>query len=537
MNRLPDSVRDLQPGVGGVEEAVLRVVNLSKSYQGNQALDRVSFEVARGTIHALLGGNGSGKSTTVKILAGVVSADEGVLVIDGQEQDARTHTPASARELGLHFVHQQDSTFATLTVAENLAIGRGFESGPSGRIHWRETYRRAADVLERFEIDADPRAELGSLRAATQMMVAIARALQDQEGRADGVLVLDEPTASLPKREVEVLLDALRRYAAAGQSILYISHRLEEVVRIADRATVLRNGRLAANLSAADFDYQSLVVAILGSELAKQESHGSFRRDPGSETVLCVQQPEGLGLKLKAGEVVGIAGLLGSGRSRVLRQMFGVLPRDGTAVIVGGREIPPEDPMAAMAAGIIYVPEDRIRDAAFTDLDVTANLSIATLREEAKLGVINGLRERRTARDVVREFGIKSSSERALLSQLSGGNQQKVIVARWLQRKPRVLLFDEPTQGVDVGARAEIHRLIRKATDAGAVALVVSSDFDELAATCDRAVIVEDGTVVAELPGDELTEHALTTLAYAHQDHANAGGEKMSVDAEGSLDG
>ena len=498
----------------------LETRGISKAYGGTQALDDVSFAVEGGTVHALLGGNGSGKSTMVKILAGVVDADAGELSVGGQGQDARSQTPARAREMGLHFVHQQDSTFPYLTVAENLSIGRGFESGFAGRIRWRDTENRTREVLERFGIDVDPKAELRTLGSATQMMIAIARALQDQEGSSRGVLVLDEPTASLPKAEVDLLLEALRRYAAAGQSILYVSHRLEEVLSVADRATVLRDGRLVENLDGRKLTHDNLVRAILGAELEALTPGGPKTNVGTTEALLEVRDGGGPVLELHPGEVVGVAGLLGSGRSRILRRIFGMAPRDGMVVTLSGRTVPADDPIAAMGRGIAYVPEDRVHEAAFLDLSVTHNLSMGTLREQSRAGWINSRQERRLARDAMERFGIIASSEQSLLSSLSGGNQQKTILARWLQRNPRVLLLDEPTQGVDVGARADIHALIREATESGASALIVSSDFEELAATCDRAIVVKEARVDAEIPAERLTEQNLNNTVYAREEVA-----------------
>ncbi len=491
----------------------LRVRDVAKAFAGTKALAGASFEVARGTIHALIGGNGSGKSTLMKILAGVETADAGEIEIRGERHDAASQTPARARAAGLHFVHQQNSTFPDLTVAENLALGRGFDTALGARIRWRVTRRRAAEVLSRLEIDVAPDAPVNQLGPATQMMVAIARALQDQEGASDGILLLDEPTASLPAHEVDVLLAALKRYAAAGQTIVYVTHRLEEVMQIADSATVLRDGSVVARLCRDELDHTTLVSLIMGR--AVEETSFRSSRAPG-EVVLEASgfAGGGGGFELRAGEVIGVAGLLGSGRTSMLRQLFGVAGGDAE-VRMHGRPLMLRDCTDAMRAGIAYIPEDRTADAVFADLSVKENLSITALGSYWRRGRIDRGRERRSARDLMSSFRVRAASEEAPLATLSGGNQQKVILARWLQRKPGVLLLDEPTQGVDVGSRAEIHGIVREIVDRGAGALIVSSDFSELAAVCDRAIVLRRGRVVAEVPGGDLTEDVLNSVVYA----------------------
>ena len=502
--------------------SALVVRGVSKAYGSTQALDDVSAAVEPGSVHALVGGNGSGKSTLIKILAGVVHADAGELVAKGQPSEAGSQTPARARAMGLHFVHQQSSTFDDLTVTENLAVGRGFCVGLGGRIRWREQRKRTARVIERFGIPADPDAVVGKLGSATQMMVAIARALQDQEDAQDGVLLLDEPTASLPRQEVDILLDALRRYAAAGQSIVYVTHRLDEVMRVADAATVLRDGRVVAELRSGEFDHDTLVEAIMGRALVKLTREEMSARAPTSgEPVLELRGHDGQSLlRLHAGECVGVAGLLGSGRSALLRRIFGVLPRPDETLVVGGRHVPDGSAWRAMRAGIAYVPENRPRDAMFADQTVTENLSIVTLAAFCRLWWVDGRAERASARDRIKEYRVVASSESASLGSLSGGNQQKVVLARWMQRAPRVLLLDEPTQGVDVGARAEIHGFVRRAVEAGAAVLVVSSEFDELVALADRAIVMRAGRIAGEASGVDLDEDTLNTLVYAREDAA-----------------
>lgn len=499
--------------------AVLRVSHLSKTFPGTRALDDVSLEVRRGEIHALLGGNGSGKSTLIKILAGVYSGDHGGEISVGEHTWASdSFSPARARLAGLHFVHQNPAVFPSLTVAENMAIGRGFETGPLKAIKWRSLYRRTERLLERFHIKATPQTPVAALRPADRTMVAIARALQDQEGAHDGVLVLDEPTASLPAREVEVLLESLRRYAADGQTILYVSHRLDEVLDISDRVSVLRDGRHVGTVDTSDVDDAALIEMIVGRPLDRV-----FPEMPEvneDEVVLEVRNLHtgplvDVSFALKGREVLGIAGLLGSGRSELLQAIFGAQHVEGGEIVIGGRSVSFSHPRDAMKAGVAYVPEDRPADAAFADLSVRENLSAADVGQ-----YFRGLRlrhrvERADAQRSIREFLVKTPNDAAPMATLSGGNQQKVILARWLRLNPSILLLDEPTQGVDVNARAEIYALVRAAVEAGAAAIIVTSDFDELAHVCDRALVLRQGRVVAELLPPNITSDRLTELAYA----------------------
>lgn len=500
---------------------LLSVTGVRKAYGATQALDGVSVEARRGSIHALLGGNGSGKSTLIKILAGVVPADAGSLRLAGVDRDLTSHSPAGARAMNLHFVHQENSTFPDLSVAENLSIGRGFEVGALGRVRWGAVRRRAVDVLERFEIDVSPDAQLGRLSNATQMMVSIARALQDtNEADDDAILVLDEPTASLPTHEVDVLLTALRKYAGQGHTILYVTHRLQEILSYADEGTVLRDGKLAGTFDPTRVGHDDLVTMIMGQPIAPTVARADRGGRVEAQRSPVVLRAGGLGpddtsLELRAGEVVGLAGILGSGRTRLLRQLFGIVPFSGTTLEIDGKSGPLRSPRHAMRRGVAYVPENRHDEAAFSDLSISRNLSVVVLPSHSRYWYVNRRSERAAARSLIAELGVKAASDRSPLSSLSGGNQQKVIMARWLQRKPRILLLDEPSQGVDVGARAEIHALIRKATREGAAVLLVSSDFDELAAACDRVLVVSDGRIVAEVEEHPAQEATLNKLVYS----------------------
>ncbi len=487
----------------------LELEGMTKSFGSTRALVEVGFTVSAGRIHALLGGNGSGKSTLIKALAGVQAADSGTVTVGGRIFDARALTAARAWAAGLRFVHQQSSTFPDLSIAENLALGHGYETGAGGRVRWRRLRSRAGAVMDRFGIHADPETSVGELGPAMRTMVAIARALQDQEAAHEGVLVLDEPTASLPPAEVDVLLAAIQRYAEAGQTIIFVTHRLDEVLRVADEVTVLRDGHVAARLGREGLDHDALVAGIMGEAVEPERVE---RTGAAGAVFFRSVAPGGGAVEVRAGEVVGVAGLLGSGRTALLRSFFGAGPRP-VSVELDGIERRLNRPRDAIDAGIAYIPEDRTADAAFGELGVKENISI-TLLHDHWVGVFRTASERCAARQLMGSLSIKAASEEAPLGSLSGGNQQKVILARWLQRTPRLLLLDEPTQGVDIGARIEIHRIVRDLASRGAGALVVSSDSAELAALCDRAIVIRRGRVVDEVRAGDLTEEALNIAVY-----------------------
>ncbi|MCR1783666.1 sugar ABC transporter ATP-binding protein [Nocardioides carbamazepini] len=493
------------------------VRGVSKTFAGTRALDDVDLDVRPGEIHALCGGNGSGKSTLIKILSGVYQADPGgVIRVDDEDVAADAVTPGDASRLSICTVHQDLAVFPDLSVAENLAIGGGFETALGGRIRWGRQRRQAARLIERFGIPATPRTRLASLTVAARTQVAIARALQAAGDDHRGLLILDEPTAALPVKEVEQLLEGLRKLAAQGQSILYVSHRLDEVLDLCDRVTVLRDGRRVATTDTADLDEQGLIELMLGRTVEHQLRHEPRRTDgaPLLEIRHLASGPlRDVSLTLHEGEVLGIAGLLGSGRSTLLRTVFGDRAPDGGDIAVGGRSVRYRRPIDAIADGIVMVPENRLQDAAFTDLTVDMNGALSVIGGYWRGGFLRGRRLREDGRDLIAEFGVKTPTGAVPLSALSGGNQQKVVMARWMRRKPQVLLLDEPTQGVDVGARADIYRLVREATDNGSGAIVVASDFEELAHVADRVLVLRRGRVVAEVSGADITAHRLTELS------------------------
>ncbi|HET6911007.1 MAG TPA: sugar ABC transporter ATP-binding protein [Mycobacteriales bacterium] len=495
----------------------LAVRGLSKTYAGNLALDSLFLQIRPGEVHALLGGNGSGKSTAIKIVAGVVPADPGGEISIGESTYGVSEwSPARAHAAGLRFVHQQPAIFPELTVAENLAMGAEFPKGIGGRVDWKALHERTARLLAKYQIPATPKTPMLALRAADRVRVAIVRAMQDfeHEDVSTGILVLDEPTAALPDAEVEVLLEALRGYAASGLSILYVSHRLDEVLSVADRVTVLRDGKKVDTVDAEGLTEAKLIEMIVGRPI--DHAYPAAVEVPSDDAELVVRGLRGgpllgVDLTLRKGEVLGIAGLLGSGRSELLRMLFGAYPRSGGELLLEGKPFAPATPADAMKAGVAYVPEDRQADALFLRESVRHNLSSGQERSYFRKFLFRHGIEKSDSQKSISDFLIRVVTDAQPIETLSGGNQQKVVMARWLRRRPKVLLLDEPTQGVDVGARTEIYQLIRKATAQGTSVVLVVSEPEELAHASDRVAVLRGGVITTVVDGP-VDAHTLTEL-------------------------
>ncbi len=486
----------------------LEIRGLSKSFAGTRALDAVDFDVHRGEVHALLGQNGSGKSTLIKVLAGFHDPDPGAEIrLDGEPVEIAD--TAQSRELGLRFVHQDLGLVLDLDTVENLAIGSGYRTGPGGRILWKQERRAAQERMSALGYHFDVRRPVRELGAAERTGVAIARALEDAEQAR--ILVVDEPTASLPRDEVQALFSAIARVRELGLGVVYVSHRLDEIFEIADRVTVLRDGRRIATRAIGELDQAGLVDLMIGDEEMQA------RADRGAtvgEVVLEARELrgvvlDGIDLEVRRGEVVGLAGLTGSGREEALRMMFGGLPRGGT-LTVDGAEVPPLRPERAVAAGLALVPADRHALGSVTSLTVAENCTMTdTRRFSSRVGLLSRAAERREVEHWIQSLDVRPPRPEAVFATLSGGNQQKVVLAKWLRMTPKVLLLDEPTQGVDVHAKALIHALARQAASEGAAVLVASSDDSELCDVCDRVIVLRDGEVAGELRSGQITAAAL----------------------------
>lgn len=508
-------MRTPTPSVG----VAVSISGLVKAFGPTKALDGAELSLRRGTVHALLGGNGSGKSTAIKILAGVHRADAGMIRVHEIQKDAAHWTAADAHAAGLRFVHQDLGLFDRLSIAENFALDSGYPTAPGSRVRWRVLERRVAALLERFEIDAQPHQPVASLRPSQRTMVAVARALQDDS--EDALLLLDEPTATLSAHESEVLLQSLRRRADLGQTIMMVSHRMSEVLQVAHDFTVFRDGRTVATLHAHDdrpaVTEEDLIALMTGQVTSRSESRsraetGRASADVALELRAIAGGPlRGVDLTVRHGEIVGIAGLVGSGRSSLLKTVFGHhRPASGSISITGRTQSGREDVRTRMGQGVAYVAEDRVAESSFLGLTVRENLSASVLGSFWRPRGMAMADERRTATELVARHAVKAAGVESLFASLSGGNQQKSILGRWLRREPTLLLLDEPTQGVDVMSRRDIYTTIRGTAARGCGVLVASSDFVELTELCDRVVVLADGTVHAELSGTDLTPDHLT---------------------------
>ncbi|WP_461175301.1 sugar ABC transporter ATP-binding protein (plasmid) [Arthrobacter sp. Z1-9] len=482
----------------------LELRNVSKTFGGTRVLNNVSLDIAPGEVHALMGQNGSGKSTLIKILAGFHTADDGAsLVVDGQARTLGNRD--DVHSAGVEFVHQDLGLVPALSVVDNLALGHGYARGLGGRIDWRQQCSVTEDALRAVGYDLDVRKAVDDLQPVERTAVAIARALQSSGG-AMSVLVLDEPTATMPKAEVEHLFSIIEAVRRQGVGVLYVSHHLEEVFEIADRVTVLVDGNLVATKEIADLSPRSLVDLMTGGIVDDVRRRAVVT--PG-DPLLSLQKVQGaelvdFDLEVSAGEVVGVAGITGSGREELCSIIFGARPRAGR-VTVEGRELKPLRPDASLALGLGMVPANRLRDGVLVGLNVRENINLTTARRLARRVRIRGRDDRRQANAITQKMSVKTPSLDAPIEALSGGNQQKVVLGKWLQTDPRVLLLDEPTQGVDIGAKSEIHHLIDAAASQGVGVLVCSSDEAELERLCDRVVILRHGRAVEQLRGDEIT--------------------------------
>ncbi|WP_431710844.1 sugar ABC transporter ATP-binding protein [Glutamicibacter uratoxydans] len=508
-------IDDRAAGSGGPPRLALSLRGLSKRFGGTQALDDVSLDVRRGTIHALLGGNGSGKSTTIKILAGVHPADSGDLEVLGQAYSLTGYTSDTARAAGLRFVHQDLALFPELSIAENFGLAHGFPLRTGGAISARDLRDRVAVTLASYDLQFDPRTKVGDLRPSDRTMVAIARVMQHEDS-SEAILVLDEPTASLAQAESEYLLSRLRERADAGQTIIIVSHRLKEIISVAHDYTIFRDGKVAGTLVDAtptEHDIVSIMAGGMVSALRPDDAQSHATDQLRLEVHGVRGGPlHDVDLQVKRGEIVGIAGLVGSGRSSLLLDLFGRHRPDSGTMLLDGNPYAPHCIQDAMDAGVGLVPEDRGKEAAFPDRTVSDNISVAVHKNTWRGTWMPRSKEKRIARDYIGKLAIRVSGADARFSSMSGGNQQKVVIARWLQRDPKLLLLDEPTQGVDIMSRAEIYAIIRQAASTGCSVILASSDLSELVALSDRILILRDGRLEESVNATDVDVDSLTKL-------------------------
>ena len=499
-------------------DVLLEMRGISKRFPGVLALDGVDFRLRRGEVHALMGENGAGKSTLIKALTGVHMRDEGKVVLDGVEIDPRS--PRQAEELGISTVYQEVNLIAHLSVAENICLGR--EPTVFGKIRWGAVKRRAEEAMARLDLRVDVSRELSQCSIALQQMVAIARAL---DIRAK-LLLLDEPTSSLDANEVAELFVVMRKLRDQGLGIVFITHFLDQVYGVSDRITVLRDGRLVGEYETSKLGRMELVSRMIGKDASKLE-RGEKRAAGGKAAGGVFVEAKQLGrrgsvspmdIRIGKGEVVGLAGLLGSGRTEMARLLFGVDKADEGHVEVDGRMVTLGSPKQAIRLGFGFTPENRKTEGIIPHLSVRENIILAMQGRRGMWRALSNREQMEIAERFIAALGIKTPSPEQAVSNLSGGNQQKVLLARWLANEPRLLILDEPTRGIDVGAKAEIEKLIGQLCEAGMSIVFISSELEEVVRTCQKVVVLRDGVKVGELEGEQVSEEAVMQTIARHAD-------------------
>jgi len=489
---------------------LLELVNVGKTFPGVTALDGVSLRFRRGTVHALVGENGAGKSTLMSIIAGLLPPDTGELRLEGRP--LRPASPREALESGIAMIHQELNLMPFMSVAENIWIGREPVTG-LGFVRHRELRARTRELLARLRLDVDPDAELGTLSIAHRQMVEIARALSHRPK----LLIMDEPTSALTEREAQQLFMVIRELKAQGTAVIYISHRMEELFAIADEISVLRDGRHVGTDAARNLSRDTLIRMMVGREL-----HRLFPAPPPPPGAVLLSVHElcregkfrDVSFELHAGEILGIAGLVGSGRSALAAALFGVAPPTSGTVRIAGDTVRLDSPSAAMAHGLGFVTEDRKESGCFAGLSVLDNLEISVLsRELVRCGFVEARAARLRCGSMLSHLRVKTRGLDERIDNLSGGNQQKVLIGRWLLTRPRILILDEPTRGVDVGAKAEIHELIAQLAAAGTAVLLISSELPEVLGMSHRILVMHEGRITGTLARSEADPVRIMELA------------------------
>jgi ribose transport system ATP-binding protein len=502
---------------------LLEVRRVSKQFVGVRALDDVSLTLSRGEVLAVVGENGAGKSTLMRIVAGVETPTSGEIVVDGAP--VQFTLIAQALKLGIVLIHQELNLATNLSVAANIFLGR--EPTRRGLIDRANIDRESRKYLEMVGLAVDPQTIVSTLSIGKQQLVEIAKALSTNAR----ILIMDEPTSSLSELEANKLFDVVRQLRSRGVSVLYISHRLREVEELADRVVVLRDGKLSGQLSRGENNRQNMIRLMIGREVSRFYHRTSHA--PG-QVLLTVNglrtssfPQQSISFSLRAGEIVGLAGLVGAGRTELLATLFGVTPALGGSMMIGRLRRSPRTSREAISAGVMLAPEDRRRTGLVLPMSVKTNLSLASLRRDQRRGLLRGFLndrgENRVAKAMIELMRIKTSSDKQSVRYLSGGNQQKVVLGKWLCLEPNILLLDEPTRGIDVGAKEEIYKLMDQLAGQGVAILFASSEMEEILGLADRALVMHEGRIAGELNRTELTEEAIMQLATGNEDHRTEG--------------
>jgi ribose transport system ATP-binding protein len=491
------------------QEIILQAEGISKRFAGIVALDQVRLELRKGEVHALVGANGAGKSTLIKILTGAYQKDAGSIRLDGHEIEI--HSTIDARQKGISAVYQEFSLFNDLTVGENIYMGKFPQARRTRKIDWKTVYLEAAKYLHMIETPIDPREKVGNLSVGQKQLVEIAKALSDQSR----VLILDEPTAALTDNDIEGLFQVIRNLQKHGISIIYVSHRLEELPQICNRVSVYRDGHYIKTLDITDAPKSVIVENMVGQNYVPTERQNFSRPDVimNVNDFSSGKKFQHISFNLHRGEVLGIAGLAGAGRTELLRAIFGADPRDSGSIMVEGEPVEIRSPIDAKKAGLGFITEDRKEEGLILDHDIKTNISLTILRHLCPGFYLNQRKESAIACDYIEKLKIKTSGPCQLVRDLSGGNQQKVVVSKWLATRPRVLLMDEPTRGIDVGSKSQIYQLIQELARQGIGIIVVSSEIPEILDISNRILVMAAGKMTALIDNDGVSQEQILDLA------------------------
>lgn len=490
---------------------LLSMTGMDKRFAGIPALSGASFSVGHGEVHALIGQNGAGKSTLIKVLTGYHKRDAGEVLFEGKPFEV--FSPQQAQASGISTIYQEINLVPYRSITENICLGR--EARRYGLLDWRRMHREAETLLQRFNVRVDVRRPLMECNTATQQMVAIARAI----GFSAKLVIMDEPTSSLDEREVSVLFDVIRQLKNEGVSVVFVSHKLDELYAVCDRVTIMRDGKTVKTAAMNEIDKMGLVSSMLGRSIDRTDGHATAfgRREEKNigkmlltaDRLAVNQAVRDVTFNVRSGEIAGFAGLLGAGRTETARMVFGIdRPRAGSMQF-DGKAYDPRKPADAIAAGMGFCTEDRKSEGIVPEMSVGENMMLALMPKLAKSGVINEKVQADIVERFIKQLGIKCSGPDQKVRELSGGNQQKVLLARWLAMNPRLLILDEPTRGIDVGAKGEIQSLIKSLADQGLAVLMISSELEEVTEGADRVFVLREGISVAEFDRDEATEDAL----------------------------
>jgi ribose transport system ATP-binding protein len=504
---------------------LLSMRGVDKRFAGIPALIQASLEVRTGEVHALIGQNGAGKSTLIKVLTGYYRRDAGEVLFRGKP--FAVSSPQQAQASGISTIYQEINLVPLRSVTENICLGR--EKRRFGLLDWGAMHAEAEQLLSRFSVRLDVRRPLMEFSTATQQMVAIARAI----GFSARLVIMDEPTSSLDEQEVQVLFNVIRQLKADGVSVVYVSHKLDELYEVCDRVTIMRDGRTVRVADMAAIGRLELVSQMLGRDVSKTDAHATAFGKPADSAERAIAfaatgiaaRPavRDVSFSLRRGEIAGFAGLLGAGRTETARVVFGADQPGAGSMELNGAPYAPSRPRDAIDRGLGFVTEDRKMEGIVPDLSVAENMTLALLPRMSRNGILNEAEQREVVTRFIGELGIKCSGPGQKIRELSGGNQQKVLLARWLSMNPEILILDEPTRGIDVGAKGEIQRLIRRLADAGLAVLMISSELEEVTEGADRVFVLREGRTVADLSGDDITEERiLAAMAHGHIAHTEA---------------